>query len=563
MRRWGQHFALWVALAFSGTAAAPAAPEVTITLPPANYDESEGTYRTMGRIGGHLHLHYFTLGAGYYVWFRQGSASPDPGATLSGMAAPLVPGLAGLTGIRVDLPASAQTDVQVATAVAAAIDAVSGLSATSSGADVTVVGVATAAAGTTPYSSVGREGIIGTPDNRTEAQNSFATASLRASLLDSSDWGDVPIVITGFALGVGDTHTTGCVVAIYQGGTADNETGTATLLGHVGTTAGDGTIDQYVTVQSNGVYVDPSLGRVWVAFMADSGFEASFTWYSQSSATGNNYITTSNNAVHLVTAGPSSSDSADLPTTLGATASSELGMLALRLAFVEAGAFQNHMAPTFAFGTLAGLAVGERDTTFTFASSTDDGLIVGNAFNVPADMRGLELHRSWINYDTHVSGSDYAALVGVGGAAVDDMDGSTFYFVGQTSGTATGWNPIDAPSGIPLAAGTRVRLVVKYDGEPDPGPRSAIAFDSGGSGDQYEDDHWGSATWYAGNTSESEYAPLDNPIVSAGQETTNVDYDPSVADPVGVWNPNGVNFTSDNNVGTYGEAETTGFAIAS
>lgn len=561
--------ALLLSSTINGGASAPP-PSVTVTLPPANYDADDATTRTMGRVGGHLALHYFTLGTTHYVWFRQGDASPDPGADL-GSGSALVAGLSGLTGIRVDLPASSQTDVQVAAAVASAIDAVSGLSASSSGADVTVVGVATAAAGSTSWSASVREGIIGTPDDRVLALNSFAADTLRASLLDSSDWGDVPIVLTGFSLAVGDTHLAGIPLAIYQGGSADNNYSGATLLGHLGTTAGDGSTFAWAHVQSSGIYVDPALGRVWVAFMHDTGqAEMSFTWYSQGSSTGNNYITVSNNAVHLMTAGPASSDPADFPSTLGTVASSEIGMLGLRLAFVDAASFQNDMRPSFDFGTFAGLAVGSRDTTYTFTSTTDDALAVANSFTVPSSLRGLELLRFGINYFAHVSGSDYCGHIGVGGAAVDDWAGATIYEVGQTSGTATGWNYVSAPSGIPLAAGSRIWLLLEYDGEPDPGPRTGIAFDAGAS-NLYEDEHWGAAAWYNGNTSESEYAPLSNPIVSPGQETTNLDFDPAsdglqpANSAPGPWvvTPNGFNFQNSNNVGVHGTAVTVGFAVAS
>ncbi len=532
---------------------------VTVTMPPANWDLSQNTARTMGRTGGHLALHYWLLGTTHYVWYRQGSAQPDPA-----IASPAE--LAGRTGIRVDLPASAQTAAQVATATASAIDAVSGFGATAVGDDVQVTGASTASAGGTAFSARGREGIIGTPDNRSMTLNSFAAPSLRACLLDTSDWGGVPVVLTGFALGIGNTHSSGVVVSVWQGGSADDEFNTATPLGVLGTTSGDGTVSQTVYVQSDGVYVDPSLGRVWLAIMhASGGAELSFTWYSQASATGNNYVTTGNNAIHLMTSGPSSSDPEDLPASLGTVASSELGMLACQVSFVEASNFQCNMAPTFDFGTLHAVEVGQRDTTAILPDSSDDELVVGNSYNIPSDMRGLELYRTGVCYATHVNGSDYCAHLGVGGAAVDDWSGATVYEVGQTSGTATGWVYVQAPAGIPLTEGTRVWLLLEFDGS-----GSALAFDQN-EGNIFEDDHFGPAVFYNGRTTESEFAPLTNPIVSEGEQTTNLDYDPSSTglqaanSAPGPWvvMPDGFNFTNDNNVGTHGTATTTGFAVAS
>ncbi len=547
--------ALWFAALF-GLQAAPAS--ITATMPPANWSDSADPARTMGRTMAHLSMHYWLLGASHYVWYNHGT-TPDPA-----IASPAE--LSGRTGIEVALTAGAHTDVQVATATATAIDAVAGLSASSSGADVTVVGAASASAGGTGFASRGREGILGTPDDRALTLNSFPAPTLRASLLDASDWGNEPIVITGFTLGVGDTHDAGIVIAIYQGGSADNNFAGATLLGHVGTTAGDATISQAVRVQSSGVYVDPSLGRVWLALMHSTGdAEMAFTWFSQGSATGNNWITTGNNAIHLMTSGPASSSSGDLPATLGSVASSELGMPAIQLSFVQAGSFQSNMQPTFDFGTLHEVVAGQRDLAAIGPNSSNDALVVGNSFNVPVDMRGLELLRTAINYDTHVDGSDYCSHLGVGGAAVDDWSGATVYQVGQTSGTATGWNYVDAPAGIPLAAGTRVWLLLEFDAS-----GSALGFDSGAA-NIFEDEHFGEAPWYNGPSSESEYAPLSNPLVSAGQETTNLDYDPASdgLQPAnslpGPWVvvPNGTLFNPGNNVGQFGTALTRGFAVAS
>ncbi|MEC9048859.1 MAG: hypothetical protein VYA51_12685 [Planctomycetota bacterium] len=544
-------------LLYGGAAASP--PAFTATMPPANWSDSSDPARTMGRTMAHLSLHYWLLGTGYYVWYNHGT-TPDPA-----IASPAE--LSGRTGIEVTLAAGARTAEQVATATATAIDAVSGLSASSTGADVTVVGAASASAGGTSFDARGREGILGTPDDRALTLNSFAAPTLRASLLNAADWSSEEIVITGFTLGVGDTHDAGIVIAIYQGGSADDDFDGATLLGHVGTTAGDATTSQAVRVQSSGVYVNPALGRVWVALMHSTGqAEMAFTWYSQNSATGNNWITTGNDAIHLMTAGPASSSAGDLPATLGTVASSEIGMPAIQLSFVQADSFQSDMHPTFDFGTQHAVVAGQRDTTQLLPGSSDDALVVGNSYNVPSDMRGLYMHRSGICYDTHVDGSDYCAHVGVGGAAVDDFSGASVYQVGQTSGTATGWNYVAASAQtIPLAAGTRIWLLIEFDAS-----GSALSFDPG-TPNIFEDEHFGPAVWYNGPASESEYAPLSNPLVSPGQETTNLDYDPAgdglqAANSLpGPWTitPNGTNFQPGNNVGTHGTARTFGFAVAS
>ena len=103
---------------------------ITRTMPPANFElASDHTLRMMGVVGGHLHGHYSIVGGTHYVWFRQGTAAPDPGT--------YVAALGGLTGVEVILPASSQTATQVATAVAAALTG-AGFTSSSVGADVTV-----------------------------------------------------------------------------------------------------------------------------------------------------------------------------------------------------------------------------------------------------------------------------------------------------------------------------------------------------------------------------------------------------------------------------------------
>lgn len=518
----------------------------TFTVPAGFYDDDDAILRSTGRMGGLLTLHYIQLGTTHYVWFRQGDAAPDPGD--------YVAALSGLTGIEVSLGTSHQTRAQVATAIASAVTTFGGgLSATSSSDEVTVNGVTSHAFGSTGPAAAGAAGILGTPDDRVLSLNSFATASFRVALLDPADLPSNTFIVTGVDVAVGDTHAAGLVIALYQGGVSDSDPNGATLLGHVGTTAGDGSTFVWDRVFSSGVEVDPSAGRVWVSLMHDAGdFEMSFTWAAQGSSEGNNYIVAGGNVMRLITGGPSSSDSADLPASVGSVSSSEIGMPAIRLGFVETP-FQTDCEQVFNIGTLAGLAAGVRDDSFTFSSTSGDELVVGNSFSVPAGWEGVELYEMSINYATHNSGSDYRALFAVGGTADDNLSGATFYDVGQTSGTATGWNDVAAPAGIPLAASTRIWLAIKFDAV----GGSEISFDANAS-NEYEDEHWGTAYLFNGNTTESEFAPLSNPIVSSGEETTNVDYDPSLADPApGAWTPNGLNFTNDNNVGVAGRARVT------
>lgn len=525
-------------------------PSTTFTVPAAIYDEDDAILRATGRAGGLLTLHYIAFPAvSVYVYFRQGDATPDPGD--------YVGALSGYTGIEVSLGTSNVSRSGVATAIASAITSsgAGGLSATSASDEVTVSGTDTHTFGSNDWDAAGRAGILGTPDDRVLSLNSFATNTFRVCLLDAADLPSNPILITGCAVAIGDTHTSGIVISVYQGGVSDTDPSGATLVGTVGVTAGDSSTFVWDLIHSSGVLVDPSAGRIWIGIMhATGGAEMSFTWEAQASSTGNNYVVAGGNVMRLITGGPASSDPADLPATVGSVASSEIGMPAIRLTFVESGAFQNDCEPVFRIGTLAGLANGERDDTFTFASTTDDALIVANSYTVPAGWDGVELYRTSINYFAHVSGSDYRSLLAVGGSAVDNFSGATFYDVGQTTGSATGWNDVDAPAGIPLAAGSRIWLAIKFDGEPDPGPRTGISFDSGAPG-TFEDEHWGTAYLYNGNTSESEVAPASNPIVGPGEETTNVDYDPSTSDPAGgTFTPDGLNFTNDNNVGVSGMA---------
>ncbi len=547
---------------------------VEFTLPPANYAADESTSRNMGRIGGHLALHHVLLGTSHYVWWRQGPASPDPGADL-GSGSALVPALAGRTGIMVPLPALPQTDAENATATAAAINAVDGLTASSVGAvvEVTGFGMSSVAPGAVSFAARGREGIIGTPDTRAFTRFSTPASSMRGHLLDASRWGNVPIVMTGAALGIGATHAQPVVVSVYQGGISDTDFNGATRLGALVITAGDGVTGGPVYIPNSGVYVDPSLGRVWLMTMHAPGSELSYTWSGQPSATGHDYIVTAGNAVFVEAAGVASSDPADLPATLGATnpALNNIGFLAIQIAFVDAALFQCSVAPGFDFGTQAGRATGVRDASFTFTSSTTVGFLTGNPYTVPATMRGLELYQLHVNYAAHALGVDLGAHLGIGGAAVNDWSGATVYHVGPATGATgieTGWvSTAVAPAGIPLTEGSRVWPLI--ESPEDVG--TANAFDTGAP-NEFEAEHWGLASWYGGAANESGYEPDSSPSTGPGEGSTNLSFDASLygvqdehdatTNP-GPWVvvPNGALVSDGNNAGIYGTAITRGFAV--
>jgi hypothetical protein len=546
MRLIGKTLALWSALLYSG-----APPVVEITLPPANYGADEHTARSMGRAGAHLALHYILLGPAHYVWWNHGT-SPDPGAFLAA--------LSGRTGIEVTLAASAQTATQNATAVAAAVDAIAGMSASAAGAVVAVEGAGSASGGATSYSGRGREGILGCPDNRAFTEFSTPGNTIRGSVLDATRWDSRPIVLTGFALGIGTQHSAAGVIAVYQGGSAGLPGG-ATLVGHLGSTSGSGT-NTIERVASSGVYVDPADGLIWIMAMYTAGqTRFQYTYGSQASTAGHDWLTTSNNRIYVPGNGTASSDPDDLPATLtnGDTGDDATGMLAIQISFVDAATFQCDVMPAFPFGTMAGSSAGLRDATFEFSSSTAVRFVAGNAYDIPATMRGLELLSLSINYAVHTSGEDLAGHLGVGGDAVDDWSGATVHHVGPAGegGTATGWvETATAAAGIPLAAGTRVRLLIESGDD-----STENAFDVNAS-DVFEAPVWGAASWYQGNTSESGYEP------GTSTPTTNLSFDAAIygvqagQTAAAVIVPNGDLVSDDNNAGIFGTAITRGFAVA-
>ena len=505
----------------------------TINFGPINDGFSEEILRDIGRVGSEIVGHYFILDDTYYVWYRHDGIGFDPQIA----AVELV----GMTGIRVDLPAGNVADTAVATATAAAIDGVGSYTAIAVGVAVTIGECTTVSSGDTDWESAAEAGVLGTPDNRLLGFNSFQSATLRACELDVSSR-SVPFILTGCRLAIGDTHDGQLVMAIYQGGvTGDFET--ASLLGYLGSTTGSDIETWGYIGSQDGVLVNPASGVVWVAWAHDVGdFEMPFTASGQSNAVGSDFVITGGDASFPVSGGAAFSTSAGFPATLGAMGAGEAGIPSFLLSFVDVG-WHSNMVPAARIGTR------EQDASL-FTGTSGAPLLVGNSFATP-DNLGMEVRTAGINYATHSSGSDYRLALATGGTADNDFNAAVWQDIGQTSGTATGWNDIVAPSGVSIAGSSRIFITIEFDGV----GGSELAFDADGPG-AYGDPNNNPAAYYNGNTSESE---VDDGSLG-GTPSTNVDFDPST--PItGAQTFDGTIYNNDNNVGVRMVYHVPGFEI--
>ncbi len=527
-----------------------AAASITRTMPPANFDVgSDHTLRAMGLVGGHLHGHYSIVGGTHYVWFRQGDAAPDPGA--------YVAALGGLTGVETVLPASGQTDAQVATAVAGALTG-AGFTASALGADVTV-NSATWTPGAISYTEAAYQGMVGVHDVRIEDGITSAgnINSLRLAQIDPADLPATDFLVNGIAVRIGDVHTSNFALGLYQGGAADDDLNGCTYLGALGTTDTANGANVWEYVQSSGIVVDPTAGRLWIAFSTTlATSELEFVISSQAQGSTSSFVIHNTNQCIVNASGGeavSTTDPATFPASLTATGATEQGIPPFRMAIQEISTLQSNMAPEFDFGTMVGKLNGQRAADPGFTGSSGNDFIVGNSYNVPATMLGLELAEMYLAYNTYNPGDNMRLFLAVGGDAIDDVNNAFFYDLGQTSGSGVGWHSSVAPAGVPLAAGTRVWMILKHDGL----SGTQIAFAPTGAANQFEGFEWGAAPWYNGEATESEYAAT-NPFVTV--PTTTIDFDQAVADPIGATFFDGNHIQQSNNVGTRGRAVTRGWA---
>ena len=505
----------------------------TVEFGPINEEYSSEIMRDLGRVGSQIIGHYFVLNSSHYVWYRHDGVGFDPGTNAAA--------LSGLTGIQVDLPAGNVAANDVASLTSGAIDGVGPFSTSVSTNEVTISGASTVTTGTS-YDSAGEVGVMGTRGDGILGLNSFAADTLRGTCIPEASLPSNPFMVTGFRIAIGNVHTAQLTAALYQGGAADDDFDGATLLGTLGTTTGSGTVEFQFVATEDGIFVDPTNGRIWVVWShTTGGFQQPFTFGATAlTATSDYFINAGGDASHVMTGGTAFSDPSNFPATMSTVASSEIGIPSIMLAYAEAP-WHSDMVPVGRIGT-------RQSDASTFTSNSALPLLVGNSFTTP-DNLGMEVFRAGVNYNVHQSGSDYRLALATGGAADNDFSGATWQDIGQTSGTATGWNDIDAPTGVSITASSRIFITLEFDGS-----GSRLAYDATGP-DAYSP-AGNEAAYYNGNTTECE---VDDGSLG-GVATTNIDFDPTTA-LTGVYTPDGEIYQNNNNVGVRMLYHVPGFVI--
>ena len=510
-------------------------------MAPASVEFGEEPMRDMGRLGPHNAGHYWLLGSDWYVWDSQGPGSFDPGT--------FDIELLERQGIEVTLTASNRTAAQRATATAAAIDATPGLGATADGADVFITGASTASAGTRSWDDSlagGDHGVLGMLHAGLAGLNSFPAAQTSASLLDPTALPSEPFVVTGFRVACSSVHAAQLTVAVYQGGTADNDSAGAVFLGVAGVTTGSATNANLYAAAAEPFEVDPAAGRVWVVWSHDVGdFEAAYPFDlgnpTQAEAiTTSQWVITGGQGIYEMSGIPLSSDPADWPEVLPAVTGDTIAVPSIMLSYVTSAGFQNDQRVVGRLGTRAAA------TDYTGTSGAT--LLVGNSHTTPATL-GMTVRDAAVAYAAHTAGNDYRLSLAMGGAAANDFSGASFRDIGRATGTATGWVTVTPIAGsIALPPSSRTWIMIHHTAG-----ASLLGFDPGAAPDVHSP-AFDPAAYYGGNTTESE---VDDGFLG-GTPTTNATFDPAVA-LSGVVTPDGTNYNNSNNVGVRLTYEVLGF----
>jgi hypothetical protein len=511
---------------FGGSSAATG-PSSSFRVPPVSRSASDETMRDMGRANAITAGHVVLVGANRYLYLDTGAGSFDPGTFDAS--------LTGRSGIAATLAAGNQAAADVATAIASAITA-DGAYTASALADVVTVDASTVAFGSRGYgsSSYGIRGMQYS-DGLLPATY-FAAASLRACRLDPAALPASPVIVTGGRLVFGTTHTAQVTVAVYQGGTSDSDPAGATLVGVVGTTTGAATVAPNYWGTPAPFLLDPSAGRVWVAWMHDvGGVTMPFPLVGSAAGSTSDYAAVGGQGL-FYTAGPSSSNAADFPATFTAVTGSFPTFSSIALSYAGASDFQNDFVVRARFGT--------RASASALTSSVNNTLLAGNSYNSP-DLLGMSVVDAGVAYAAHVAGSNYRLSLALGGAAANDFSGANFYDIGEAGGMDTGWVTVTpSPGAVAIPASTRCWITVHHqEGTP---PVSSIAYDAGAP-DAFGPDN-NPAAYYGGNTTESE---ADDGTLG-GTPSTNVEFEasnPQVVPNGSPLTPNGTIYNNGNNVG--------------
>lgn len=523
---------------------------VTFTVPPMSAESGEEVMRDMGRVGLHTAGHVLLLGSTHYVYWTLDGVGWDPG--------PFDTSLTGRTGIAVAMTGGNRTAVQVATATASAIDAVSGFSATASVADVQVTGAGSASFGTRTWDdseSGGDHGTAGCQWSTLPGLNSFPIGATSASLLNASALPSEAIVITGWRVSIGNVHTAQLTMALYQGGSADDNPTGASLLGVIGTTTGSETVANQYGATPAPFSADPTAGRLWIVWSHDAGsFEAAYPFDGGNPT----HVAAINTSDYVLAGGAAgagsgvyemsgitrSSNPANWPATLTAVTNTTTAIPSIMISYVTAAGHQNDAVVVGRIGTRADAA--------NYTGTSGNTLMVGNSHAGPATL-GMTVLDAAVAYAAHDSGSDYRLSLAIGGTADDDFSGATFTDIGRAGGTATGWVTVTPTAGsIAIPASSRIWIMIHHEAA----GATLLAFDPVFGADIHDPAN-DPAAYYNGNTSESE---ADDGSLG-GTASTNIDFDEATAQS-GAITPNGTIYTNDNNVGVRMRYTVLGAAVA-
>lgn len=412
------------------------APEATVTMPAASWDVSDRPMRD-GRPGSTLAGAFLVLDdLDTYVWWSHDDGSGrfvgiDPGEYEAG--------LAGLSGVEVQLDAGNVSGADVALATATVLQ-LAEVDASASGADLTITGTETLSTSSTTWGSRGDAGIAG---NRRQPPAQFPNFIVNA-LGSHMTWDRGDARIVGFAIELREHDSAEQVsCALFRGGDASSLVATS-LVATAQTSGTDANRFVVAMLESSDV-VDVSDGDS-LRVLARGNTLTTRVNFSSTSQTDGVDFTVQNLEIF-----PDVSVDLDdpWPSTLeGETVTTAFGVF-LKIAVIY------QTAPFVGDGSMRQILGVHTDDIF---DSTDESALIlpdANGANVHValeapDVLGLQLH-AW----RYAAGSVHAAADqfrgGVsGGGVLTDADGATVLWdAGQASGTATeAWVEILAPTGM-------------------------------------------------------------------------------------------------------------------
>lgn len=404
------------------------------------------------RIVGAYYLYYTKdVGDGVYVGI-------DPGVDEAA--------LLGLTGIEVQLGTGDLDPEDVAIAEESALSANTPYTVSRATDVVSVTGDFSAAASMPGGEWLDRgsaHGCVGTTNLAQLAD--FGLDSMRFHQLDSSRLssnGNRRII--GFKVFRGTNVTGNFRCSIHTGGAGDGDPDGATLLGELEMTpiGGSDEWSHAALTPSQIARVNSGTDRIFVGMMGDGANSAISAESVTGGGSGSHWYRDGSNQVLWIYNSPTGAGTSFPSTISGTYDSSNNFVVAIQIIWQEGPFFGDG-----AWRTVFGVTPGRNDTLPSTTQMTD--VYVGWVGHAPPG-NNLRWYRVGVYLPTHGGTQQVKVDTHETVTTLQDFTGETRHHDwGPTTGSATGWNYLEEPAGIPIVGGRLYRIAVGSTGSTPPG----------------------------------------------------------------------------------------------